>query len=76
MTEKKTESFENLCRRLEEIVEKLEDEQLSLEESIKLFTEGVEIAGKARKKLEDGEKKVRKLIEKAEGGFELEDLDS
>lgn len=75
MSQKKKQSFEENCRRLEEIVESLEDEQLHLEESIKLFTEGVELALKARGQLEEGEKKVQKLIARMEGDFELEDLD-
>jgi exodeoxyribonuclease VII small subunit len=76
MTQKKKQSFEENCRRLEEIVESLEDEQLPLEQSIKLFTEGVELALKAREQLEEGEKKVQKLIARIEGDFELEDMDS
>ncbi|MFH1071246.1 MAG: exodeoxyribonuclease VII small subunit [Candidatus Glassbacteria bacterium] len=76
MAGSKDKNFEQLMARLEEIVARLEDEQLPLEESIRLFTEGVELALTARGKLEDGEKKVQKLIEKLEGGFELEDLDS
>jgi exodeoxyribonuclease VII small subunit len=76
MTQKKKRSFEENCRRLEEIVESLEDEQLPLEQSIKLFTEGVELALKAREQLEEGEKKVQKLIARIEGDFELEDMDS
>lgn len=75
MSQKKEQSFEENCRRLEEIVESIEDEQLPLEESIKLFTEGVELALKARGQLEEGEKKVQKLIARMEGDFELEDLD-
>ena len=75
MSQKKKQSFEENCRRLEEIVESLEDEQLHLEESIKLFTEGVELALKARGQLEEGEKKMQKLIARMEGDFELEDLD-
>lgn len=75
MSQKKKQSFEENYRRLEEIVESLEDEQLPLEESIKLFTEGVELALKARGQLEEGEKKVQKLIARMEGDFELEDLD-
>ncbi len=75
MNQKKKQSFEENCRRLEEIVESLEDEQLLLEKSIKLFTEGVDLALKARGQLEEGEKKVQKLIARMEGDFELEDLD-
>ena len=75
MTQKKKRSFEQDCSRLEEIVESLEDDQLPLEESIKLFTEGVDLALKARGQLEQSEMKVKKLIAGMQGGFELEDLD-
>jgi len=75
MSQKKKQSFEENCSRLEEIVKSLEDEQLPLEQSIKLFTEGVDLALKAREQLEEGEKKVQKLIARMEGDFELEDLD-
>ena len=75
MTKKKTENFETLVKRLEEIVRSLEDEQLPLEESIKLFTEGVTLAGKARSKLEEGEKTVRKLVETVDRQFSLEEFE-
>jgi exodeoxyribonuclease VII small subunit len=76
MPKKKTENFEVLCRRLEEIVQRLEDEQLPLEESIKLFTEGVTLASKARARLEEGEKTVQKLIQTIDKKFTLEELES
>ena len=75
MPKKKTENFEALCRRLEEIVQSLEDEQLPFEESIKLFTEGVSIASKARARLEEGEKTVKKLIQTIDRKFTLEELE-
>lgn len=74
MSAKKQQDFEKIIDRLEEIVTSLEDEQLPLEKSIELFTEGVELALAAREKLEGGERKVQQLIEKLEGGFELEDM--
>ena len=75
MPKKKTENFEALCRRLEEIVQSLEDEQLPFEESIKLFTEEVSIASKARARLEEGEKTVKKLIQTIDRKFTLEELE-
>jgi len=75
MAKKKTGDFEELCRRLEEIVQSLEDEQLPLEESIKLFTEGVALAKQARTRLEEGEQTVQKLVRTVEGKFALEDLE-
>ena len=64
---KKEESFEKICTRLEQIVESLEDEKLELEESIKLFGEGVKLAAKARERLEESEKTVQKLSKSLEG---------
>ncbi len=71
---KKEQDFARIMVRLEEIVTSLEDEQLPLEGSIELFNEGVELAIAARAKLEAGENKVRRLIEKLGGGFELEEF--
>ena len=71
---KKEQDFAQIVGRLEEIVTSLEDEQLALERSIELFNEGVELALAARGKLEAGENKVQQLIEKLEGGFELEEF--
>ena len=39
-------SFESAIERLEEIVRKLESGDASLDESIKLYSEGVELVGK------------------------------
>ena len=71
---KKEQDFAQTVSRLEEIVTSLEDEQLPLERTIELFNEGVELALAARGKLEAGENKVSKLIEKLEDGFELEEF--
>lgn len=59
---KKEENFEELITKLEEITNKLEKEQLSLDESVKLFEEGIEISKKCNSKLEDAEKRITILI--------------
>jgi exodeoxyribonuclease VII small subunit len=56
------ENFEEALKRLEEIVQKLEGGELSLEESLKLFEEGIEISRTCTKKLSEAEKKVEKLV--------------
>ena len=71
---KKEQDFAALVERLEVIVSSMEDEQLPLESSIELFNEGVELALAALGKLEAGESRVKQLIEKLEGGFEVEDF--
>lgn len=54
--------FEELIEKLEDITNKLEKEQLSLDESVKLFEEGMEISKECNSKLEDAEKRITILI--------------
>lgn len=59
----KTETnFEELIEKLEEITNKLEKEQLSLDESVKLFEKGMQISKECNSKLEDAEKRITILI--------------
>ena len=59
---RKEENFEELITSLEEITNKLEKEQLSLDESVKLFEEGIQKAKKCNEKLEEAEKRITILI--------------
>ena len=59
---KSEENFEELMQKLEEITDKLEKEQLSLDDSVKLFEEGMKISKKCNSKLEDAEKRITILI--------------
>lgn len=60
---KKEENFEDLLKRLEEITSKLEkEEENSLEESMKLFEEGVAISKKCNQEIEKAEQKISILI--------------
>jgi len=68
---KKNLTFENALSRLEEIVTKLESGEITLDESIKAFEEGKELVHFCLGKLEQAEKKVRKLEEKSDGSFEV-----
>ena len=58
----KESNFEELIEKLEEITNKLEKEQLSLDESVKLFEEGMHISKQCNSKLEDAEKRITMLI--------------
>jgi exodeoxyribonuclease VII small subunit len=73
VTEKKQEprSFEAAMQRLEEIAAALEAGDLPLEESVKLFEEGMELTRYCASRLEEAERKLKKLIRRGEG-FELE----
>lgn len=66
---------EEQLRRLEAIVQKLESEAVSLDESIALFEEGVELAVGVRRRLEVSEGRIKQIVEKSEGLFSLEDFD-
>jgi exodeoxyribonuclease VII small subunit len=59
---KKEPSFEQGLKRLENIVDKLEGEELALEDSLKLFEEGVKLAESCGRRLDDAEKKVTLLL--------------
>ena len=68
MTEKK---FEDAMKELEEIVKRLESGDLPLEESLKIFEEGIALSRYCFKKLEEAEKKISILIND-EGGLREE----
>jgi len=57
-------SFEEALKRLEEIVDSLEKGQLSLDESLKKFEEGIKLSKLCNKKLVETQQKVEKLMEK------------
>ncbi len=59
--------FERSLTRLEEVVRKLESPQLSLDEAMKLFEEGVGLSRECQKQLEEAEGKVEILLKKADG---------
>ena len=56
-------TFEQSLSRLEKIVRELESGEVSLEESIKLFEEGVKLSGVCSKLLKDAKQKVEILID-------------
>ena len=55
--------FEEALEKLEMIIEKLEKEELPLEESIKLFEEGIGLYKFCNKELNEAEKKIISLVE-------------
>jgi len=62
--------FEDAIKRLEEIVKALEAGETPLEESLKLFEEGMNLIRYCQKKLDEVEKKVELLIKDERGEFE------
>ncbi|MDA8101112.1 MAG: exodeoxyribonuclease VII small subunit [Nitrospiraceae bacterium] len=66
MAEKK---FETALNRLEEIVAQLEQGDLPLEQSLKLFEEGVKLARICSTRLEEAERKVEILLKDKDGNL-------
>jgi exodeoxyribonuclease VII small subunit len=62
--------------RLEEIVRKLEAEDLELDDALRLFEEGVSRLRAARERLAAAELKVQAVLEEAGGDIRLADLDA
>lgn len=60
--------FEKKLTRLEEIVEKMERGELELEESLKLFEEGVKLSRDCNTQLAGAEQKVKLLMGVDENG--------
>lgn len=59
--------FENAMTRLETIVSELEKGDLPLDESLKIFEEGIRLSKTCLKMLDDAERKVEILIQDKEG---------
>ena len=55
--------FEASLKELESIVTKLEDENISLEDSVKSFEEGVNLVKDCQEQLQKAELKIKKLLD-------------
>jgi exodeoxyribonuclease VII small subunit len=66
MAKKKENAFEDSIDRLQEISELLEKEGIELEESIKLYEEGIDLVKICNKTLKDAELKVTELKKQLE----------
>ena len=64
---KKSQTFESSMERLDEIVRLLENGDVSLDESIKLFEEGTRLSSVCGKLLDEAELKVTKLMQGPDG---------
>ncbi|NOQ95148.1 MAG: exodeoxyribonuclease VII small subunit [Desulfobacterales bacterium] len=71
----KEKQFEDAMKELEDIVKRLESGDLSLEESLKIFEEGIALSRYCFRKLEEAEKRVSILI-KDEKGIKREPFES
>ena len=71
-------SIEEALKKLEEITAALEQADLSLDEALALFEEGLPLAASIKEDLDKAKLRIEKVIETTKGAFELEpfDLDS
>lgn len=68
-------SFEEAMKRLSQIVEELEGSDLSLEESLRKFEEGIRLARASQTHLDQAEARVEELLGMGEDGPIQEDLE-
>lgn len=60
-------TFEEGMQRLEQIVRKMEQGDLPLEESLKLFREGTDLVASCGKLLDDAELQIKKIMTDEQG---------
>ena len=65
-------TFEQALKRLEEIVEALETEDLDLDKSLQFFEEGVSLSRHCNQQLQAAEKRIDILLTKADGTLAAE----
>ncbi len=68
-------SFEDSYDRLEQVIQRLENGDLSLDESVALYEEGMRLAQHCGRKLDDAQLKVLRLLSAAADEVERETLD-
>jgi len=65
-------NFEDSLKKLETIVAQLEEGDLALEASLKLFEEGVTLSAACKQELDAAEGKVQMLVKQRDGSQRLE----
>jgi exodeoxyribonuclease VII small subunit len=73
VTDAQGETFEAALKQLEEIVQRLERGELPLEESLKLYEEGIRLSRVCHAKLEEAEGKIELLMKDARGDLVLDE---
>jgi exodeoxyribonuclease VII small subunit len=68
-------NFEEHLTALEAVVEKLEGGDLPLEDSVRLFEEGMKLSDACKKELEAAEGKIQLLVDRGNGRMKAVDLD-
>ena len=69
-------TFESSLGELETVVRNLENGDLPLEESLKLFEDGVRLSRECRERLTSAERRIEVLMKDGDGNILLQDLDT
>jgi exodeoxyribonuclease VII small subunit len=69
-------SFEQNLQKLEEIVQRLEEGNLPLDESLKLYEEGIAAFRNCQEMLDEADLKVRRLVQTLEGELKEEPFET
>jgi exodeoxyribonuclease VII small subunit len=72
---RKENTFESSLKRLEAIVQQLEDGEVPLSDAVKLYEEGILLSKECLKQLTDVETKLKKITADLDGSFKLTDLE-
>lgn len=67
-------TFEKALEELEDIVDVLESDELSLEKALAKFEEGMKLSQFCSNKLDETEKKISLIMEKTSGEYEYEEV--
>jgi exodeoxyribonuclease VII small subunit len=67
-------TFEASLKELERIVKQLEEGDMPLEESLKLFETGVRLSRECRERLNNAERRIEVLMKEADGSISLEPI--
>ncbi len=68
-------SFEERLTSLETVVERLERGDLTLEDSVRLFEEGVHLSNACKLELEKAEGRIQVLVETQGGGVQVAEME-
>lgn len=71
---KKATSFEDKMERLEQIVRAMEQGDVPLSDSMKLFREGTDLVRECGKMLDEAELEVKKILVNEDGSYTEEDF--
>lgn len=66
--------FEDALKKLEKIVEDLESGDLSLDEALKKYQDGIELSRVCAQRLESAKKKIDILVKNKKGEFDLKTI--